>query len=53
MPACLLRVIDTKQTDRYLFTTSGNAMSSAKEGTSCASFHSTVCEVPTLAVVLG
>ena len=28
-------------------------MSSTKEGTSCAPFHSTVCEVPTLAEVFG
>ena len=35
-----------------MFTTQGNAISSAKERTSCASFHSTVCEVPTLATVL-
>ena len=35
-----------------LFTINDNAISSAKEGTSCASFHSTVCEAPTLAAVL-
>ena len=53
LPTCMLRVIDTKHTKPVSFITSGNAMSAAKEGTSCASFHSTVCELPTFAAVLG
>ena len=53
LPAGLLRVIDTKHTKLVSFTTSDSAMSAAKEGTSCASFHSTVCEAPTLAAVFG
>ena len=51
LSACMLRIHDTKQTRPVPFTTNGNAMSAAKEETSCASFHSTVCEVPTLAAM--
>lgn len=53
LPTCMLRVIYTKHTKPVSFITSGNAMSAAKEGTSCASFHLTVCELPTFAAVLG